>query len=135
MKELLTSRRFWVALLALVALVASVYVPDFSLDPEAAASLSVIVVSYLVGVSVDPGPGGWRGVVKSRKFWAAAIGLVMVFLDAFHVILPVQIPADVLVTMAVVIGGYIASVAFELPKLAYPSDMFPDDEDEDDEAE
>ena len=75
MKTLLTSRKFWMALIALTALTISAFLPGFELDQERAAGLAVIVVSYIIGVAVDPGPGGWRGVIQSRKFGAALVGL------------------------------------------------------------
>lgn len=116
MNNLLTSRKFWITLIALVVIVLGQFFPGFDLDQEQAAGLAVIVVSYLLGVTYDPGPGGWKGVILSRKFWAAAIGLLLITLDAFHIVLPFQLTTDQLVSMVLVICGYIAGVAFEEPK-------------------
>lgn len=113
MKSLLTSRKFWLATLALVVIVVSAAVPGFELDQEAGAGFLVIAVSYLVGVAVDPGPGGWRGVLLSRKFWAAVLGFAVMILSAFHIKLPFGLTEDILVEIAVLIGGYIAGVALE----------------------
>jgi hypothetical protein len=113
MKTLLTSRKFWLLVIALVVLIVSTAVPTFELDEEAGAGFLVIACSYLVGVAVDPGPGGWRGVLQSRKFWAAVLGFLVMTLGAFDVKLPFGLTEDILVEIAVLIGGYIAGVAIE----------------------
>ena len=113
MKDLFTSRKFWMTVLALLVIIISAFVPSFSIDQERGAGLAVIVVSYVIGVAVDPGPGGWAGVLKSRKFWAAAVGLVIIFLDGFGVKLPFGITEAQLADIAVVLGAYITGVALE----------------------
>jgi uncharacterized membrane protein len=115
MKDLLTSRRFWAAITGLAVLVVGQFRPGFDLDQERASALLVVILSYLLGLAVDPGSGGWQGVLRSRKFWAAVIGLVFVVASAFgiHFIFT----EDQLVELAVLIAGYILSVAFEQPKL------------------
>ena len=113
MKFLFTSRKFWMTVLALLVIIISAFVPSFSIDQERGAGLAVIVVSYVIGVAVDPGPGGWAGVLKSRKFWAAAVGLVIIFLDGFGVKLPFGITEAQLADIAVVLGAYITGVALE----------------------
>lgn len=115
MKTLLTSRKFWVALLTLLVVVIGAFNPAFDLNVEEAAGLAIIAVAYLVGVAVDPGPGGWRGVILSRKFWAAVIGFALVWFKAFNIVLPFDLTPEQLISIAVVIGGYIAGVAFEVP--------------------
>lgn len=114
---ILTSRKFWGAVIALVVVIVAGFVPEFELDGEHAAGLAVVVVSYLIGVAVDPGPGGWRGVIQSRKFWSAAIGFVFIWLDAFHLVLPYEMDAEMLITIALIIGGYIGGVALERPNI------------------
>ncbi|MCC6147774.1 MAG: hypothetical protein IT308_09425 [Anaerolineaceae bacterium] len=121
MKTLFTSRKFWVAFITLIAVIIGVFIPGFALNIEEAAGLVIIAVAYLVGVAVDPGPGDWRGVIQSRKFWAAAIGFVLVWFEAFHVVLPFDLAPDQLISIAVVIGGYIAGVAFEQPAKTLPA--------------
>jgi len=74
-------------------------------------------------VAVDPGPGGWRGVVQSRKFWAAAIGLVIMFLDAFEIGLPFGLSPEILISISVTIGAYIAGVAIEGPPVMDEHDV------------
>jgi ABC-type Na+ efflux pump permease subunit len=123
MKDLLGSRKFWAAVFMVMLVVLSGFFPSFSMDAEHAASLAVVIVAYLVGVAVDPGPGGWKGVLQSRKFWAATIGLAIVFLDGFGIGLPMGFTQDQLVLIAVTIGGYISSVAFEKKLLKVTADQ------------
>lgn len=111
MKDLLQSRKFWTLVVALVILLVGVYVSQVeAINQGAVVSLVIVLVSYILGVAVDPGTG-WRGVLQSRKFWAALIGLVVIILSAFDVVLP--IPPDNLIAIAVIFGGYIAGVAVE----------------------
>ena len=117
MIDLLQSRKFWAAVIALVVIVISAFLPSFGLDADQAAGYAIIIVAYIIGVAVDPGPGGWKGVIQSRKFWAAVIGLIVMFLDSFHILLPLGLTPEQLILIAVTIGGYIAGVAAEKPKL------------------
>ena len=116
MKDLLLSRKFWTAILILAVVVVSAFQAEFKLDAENGAGMIVIAVSYIIGVAVDPGPGGWKGVLQSRKFWAALLGFLIMVLDAFHVLLPFDLTVDQLVMVAVTIGGFISGVALEKPK-------------------
>lgn len=115
MKHLLTSRQFWATLIALVVMIVASVVPGFDLDADQAAAFVIIVVSYIIGVTVDPGPGGWRGIIQSRKFWSAVVGLVILALDAFHLVLPFGLTSETLISIAVTIGALIASAALEGP--------------------
>jgi uncharacterized membrane protein len=126
MKDLLTSRRFWVALFGVVFLMIVQKIPNFQFDAEIAAGYVVIFVSYLLGLGADPGEnaGTWDGVIKSRKFWAAVVGFVVMTLNSFGVLLPLGITQDQLVGLMLVIGGYIASVAIKQPP-APPVDPVP----------
>lgn len=111
MKALLTSRVFWATLLTLAVLIIAQFTPGFTLDTDATAALLVVVVSYMVGVTIDPGPGGWAGVIKSRKFWSALVAVVMVFLDGFGIVLPLGLTTDILVEVVLLISGLIVSIA------------------------
>lgn len=113
MKNLLTSRSFWVAMLMLVVVVISAFVPSFELDTETAAGLGVIVMAYILGITVDPGPGGWRGVLLSRKFWAAAVGLTVMILNGFGIGLPFGLSQDQIILFILTITGLIAGPAVE----------------------
>ena len=122
MKYLLTSRKFWAALIGLLVIVLAAFVTGFEIDQERGASLAVVVVSYIIGVAVDPGPGGWKGVIQSRKFWAALVGLIMVLLTGFGIKLPLMISEEQLVEIALVIGAYISGVAIEGRVSPYQAD-------------
>lgn len=111
MKNLLTSREFWVSILGLVVILVGQFMPGFQIDIASAVALVIVIVSYLYGINQDPGPGGWRGWLQSRKFWAALIGFVMIILDGFHVVLPEGLTPDMLIALSVLIGGFIVSVA------------------------
>lgn len=113
MKHLLTSRNFWWTVIALIVIIIAAVSPGFELDADQAAAFVIVIVSYLIGVAVDPGPGGWRGVIRSRKFWAAVVGLLILTLDAFHLVLPFELSPEILISVAATIGGFIASVALE----------------------
>lgn len=115
MKALFTSRQFWFALLMFLAVIVASFIPGFEINTEEAAAYCVVVASYILGVSIDPGPGGWRGWMQSRKFWAAVIGFLVTTLSAFNVQLPFGITADQLVALAVTIGAYIAGTAIQGP--------------------
>jgi hypothetical protein len=113
MKNLLISRKFWAMVLGLAVLIIAQVVPNFKLDTEAGAGLAVVVGSYIVGVAVDPGPGGWRGVVQSRKFYVALFGLAFMVLSGFGVIPPTWVTQDMMVEIAVMIGTLIGGIAIE----------------------
>lgn len=111
MQYLLTSREFWVSILGLAVILLGQFLPGFKIDIAGAASLVLVIVSYLYGVTTDPGPGGWRGWLKSRKFWAAVVGFTLIVLDGLKVILPEGITPDMLVALSAIIGGFIVSAA------------------------
>jgi len=115
MKDILTSRKFWATLITLIVIVITSISPGFELDADQAAAFMIVIVSYVIGVAVDPGPGGWRGVIQSRKFWAAVVGLAVLVLDAFHLILPFGLSPEALISIAVTIGAFIGGVAIEGP--------------------
>ena len=111
MKNLLTSREFWVSILGLILVIGGQFLPGFKMDVGAAASLLIVVMSYLYGITVDPGPGGWKGVIQSRKFYAALVGFVLVVLDGFQIILPAGLTSEMLITLSVLVGSFIVTVS------------------------
>jgi hypothetical protein len=113
MKDLLVSRRFWALVLGLLVIIVGVFYPGFDLNTEEAVGLVLVVSSYIIGVTVDPGPGGWRGVLMSRKFWAAVVGLAVLILRGFHIGLPFDLTAEQLTTFMVIIGSYIVGVTLD----------------------
>lgn len=129
MKDLLTSRKFWALAIGLIVMLVAQFLPGFALDEEAAVGFVIVIVSYIVGVAIDPGPGGWQGVVQSRKFWAAGIGLLVIILDGFGLGLPAELPQETLVFLCVTIGAYISGVALE-PRAAWMVRIDPNEDDE-----
>ena len=118
MSTLLTSRKFWMALFGLLVILVAAAVPSFALDADAAAGMAVIIACYILGVTVDPGPGGWKGVILSRKFWAAVVGLVVMIIDGFGLVLPDGLGPEALISIVLLISSYIVGVASEKPRLA-----------------
>lgn len=113
MKDLLVSRRFWALVIALAVILVAAFIPSFEMDTEEAVGLVVVMASYIIGVTVDPGPGGWRGVLMSRKFWAAVVGLVVLILRGFQIGLPFDLTAEQVTTFMVIIGSYIVGVTLD----------------------
>ena len=120
MKDLIMSRKFWAAILMLAMVVIGTFVPGFTLNTEEASGMLIIVVTYILGVAVDPGLGGWAGVFQSRKFWAAIVGFAVMWMNAFGVVLPFNMTPDQVIIFAVTMSGYIAGVAVEQPKPINP---------------
>ena len=113
MTYILTSRKFWTSILMILVVIASTFIPGFDLDIEAAAGFAIIAVTYIIGVAVDPGPGGWRGWIQSRKFWAAVFGFLVLILNSFGVQLPFGLTSETLVLFSATIGALIAGIALE----------------------
>ena len=109
-----TSRRFWVSVFTLLVMLILPHVPGFHLDVVNAAGFLVIVISYLIGITVDPGPGGWAGVLQSRKFWAAVVGFIFLILNGFDIVLVAGLGQDQVLVIVVTIAGYISAVAFQV---------------------
>lgn len=112
MKTLFTSRKFWTLVLALIVMIIAQFVPSFSLDEEAGVGMLIILGTYIVDVAIDPG-NGWRTMLRSRKFWAALIGFVVMVLGGFGIGLPFGLTPEILVEIAVMFSLYITGVAIE----------------------
>lgn len=118
MKGILASRKFWALVIGSIVLFSGLLLPNFHLNEEAAVGLIVVIAAYILGVGVDPGPGGWKGVIASRKFWGAVIGLLVVVMDGFGLKFPAEFPPETVVFICVTIGAYIGGVAIEgVPQL------------------
>ena len=57
-KLLLGSRKFWAALVGLVMVLVSAFVPDFPLDQEQVLAFVITVVSYIIGTALEDGLRG-----------------------------------------------------------------------------
>jgi hypothetical protein len=127
LKPMLLSRKFWASLLGIVYIFLDAFhLLPIQLDVAQLASLIVVLSAYVIMVAVDPG-AGWRGLLVSRKFWLALVGIVFIFLDAYHVVLPAGFTADQIVSIAVLIGGVIAAVGLQKPPDPLPDPVIPED--------
>jgi hypothetical protein len=101
--------------IGLIVLLSESIFPNFVLDTELAIGFTIIISSYILSVTIDPGPGGWRGIFLSRKFWGAVVGLVFLFLRGFGVVIPAELSPAVIEWAAVMLGAWIASIGLETP--------------------
>ena len=108
--SLFVSRKFLASLIALLVVVATYYIPDFNLDVEDFIGLLLIVISYVLGVAFDPG-AGLNGILQSRKFWAALIG--MIFMLARGLGYTPMFDPEQVVSICVVLSGYIIGISAE----------------------
>ena len=115
LKSIFVSRRFWALIFGLIVLFSEQFFPNFTLDEEGAIAFVIIIASYILGVTVDPGPGGWRGVLLSRKFWGAVVGVIFLFLRGFGILIPSELSPAVVEWVAVLVASWIAGVGLEAP--------------------
>ena len=52
---LLKSRKFWAALVALIMLFVTAYVPDFPFTEDQVQSFVYVVISYILGTALEDG--------------------------------------------------------------------------------
>jgi len=52
---LLSSRKFWASLIALVMVFVNHYVPDFPIPEEQILALVLVIVSYIIGTALEDG--------------------------------------------------------------------------------
>lgn len=57
-KLLLRSRKFWAAVVGLVMIFVTTYVPDFPFNEEAILGIVLTIVSYIVGTALEDGLRG-----------------------------------------------------------------------------
>lgn len=115
-EQLLRSRKLWAALSGLALVVMAALDPDFPLQGEETAALAALLAAYIVGTAIDaPDPvqitSRLRGLLASRKFWAAAVGVVFTILQAVCPDFPLQ-PEQVL-EVVVLLAAYILGTAVE----------------------
>jgi uncharacterized membrane protein len=109
--SLFQSRKFWAALFGVVVVVLNQYGKFF--DPEQAVGLTIIVVSFVMGIAINPqyAVSKWKELLGSRQFWAALVGLVVLFADAFGVKLPLS--PENFVEIMLVVGSFIVANALQ----------------------
>ena len=104
MSNIFGSRTFWLSLLTILVIVVGAFMPGFGFDVEHTAGLVVVVAAYLIAFALSPSDQ-LKPMLLSRKFWAAGIGVVMIFLDAFH-IWSGQMDIGSLASLVVIICAY-----------------------------
>jgi len=55
LKFLLTSRKFWAALIGLTLLVVKAWQPDFPLEEEQLTAIVTVLVAYILGTGIEDG--------------------------------------------------------------------------------
>jgi hypothetical protein len=126
--SLLISRKFLAAVLGFAVVIAdSFHLFPNPLDLAALVTWVLLIMTYIVMLAKDPG-NGWRGMILSRKFWAAVLGTAMVFLRAYKVELPAGLTEDSLIGMVLVACGVIANVGIQgPPPLPMPDPVIPEE--------
>lgn len=54
-KLLLQSRKFWAALVGLVMIIVTQFVPDFPFEPEQVEQFVWVIVAYITGTALEDG--------------------------------------------------------------------------------
>ncbi len=126
---LLLSRKFLFAGFGFVVLVLdSFHVFPNPLDLPALVTFVILISAYVLMVAKDPG-NGWRGLLMSRKFIGAVVGIVLLFLRAYEVALPTGVSEEALLGMANLMAGIIAYAGYQGPPIAeVPEPELPVDE-------
>jgi hypothetical protein len=116
--SLLTSRKLWAALIGVLLLALPLLAPGLELDEEALTGLVVTLAAYIVGVAVEGGApftdqplAKLRALLGSRKFWAAAVSLAVVTLQAFDPRFPMT--AEQVTPLVSLLAAYIVGTAVE----------------------
>ncbi len=55
LKQLLTSRKFWAALVGLILVIVKAWQPDFPLSEEDLTTLIYVLVAYILGTGIEDG--------------------------------------------------------------------------------
>lgn len=113
--SMLSSRRFWLAVISIIVLGVQVVNPAFQINQEQLTAYLLIVVPAIVGLAIDPGNpvNKWKSLLSSRKFYTALVGLLLVILNALQIEVPFNMSSDQLVAVSMAFGGYIIAIALE----------------------
>jgi hypothetical protein len=111
MQTLFVSRKFWAALIGLMLIGITAFLPTLPDVNAPLVELASLVSAYILGTAFEanPRPVGeiLTGLVKSRKFWATLAGLLVVLVRCFRPDFPLgddQIVAIVLTLSAYTFG-------------------------------
>ncbi len=55
LKQLLSSRKFWAALVGLVLVIVKAWQPDFPIDEEQLTTIIYLLVAYILGTGIEDG--------------------------------------------------------------------------------
>ncbi len=58
LKDLLKSRKFWAAIIALAFVFIDAYVPEFPFDADQVLAFVMIVIGYIFGTAIESGLHG-----------------------------------------------------------------------------
>jgi len=120
LETLLRSRKLWAALSGLALVLIAGMDPDFPLQGEETAALAAVLSAYIVGTAIDvhqePPDGAviksrLRMLIGSRKFWAAAVGVVFTVFQAVWPDFPLQ--AEQVTEVIALLSAYILGTAVE----------------------
>ena len=87
MQTLFASRKFWAALVGLILITATAFLPTLPDINAPLVELASLVSAYILGTALEANPKPVQemiaGLVKSRKFWATLAGLLVVIIRLF----------------------------------------------------
>jgi hypothetical protein len=112
MQTILISRKFWAALISLLLVITAAFLPGL---PDLAApltDLAVLTAAYICGTAIEGNPSAsftttLYGLLRSRKFWGALSGLVLILLRSSIPDFPLadeQVSAIILTLSAYIFG-------------------------------
>jgi hypothetical protein len=120
LETLLRSRKLWAAVSGLVLVMIAALDPEFPLQGEETAALAALLAAYIIGTAIDVHrnpPDGEAvksrllGLLSSRKFWAAAVGVFFTVVQTLWPDFPLQ-PEQVTEVIAL-LSAYILGTAVE----------------------